>query len=82
MKLRMRLCLTEAADPPVGLKALNIEHRTPNIERRILMTLRFDDFIKSEPQNFEVWFRLRSIGAPAAPALARPVRRVSSFFYK
>ena len=32
------------------IKALNVEHRTANIERRILMTLRFIDFITSEPQ--------------------------------
>jgi hypothetical protein len=30
---------------------LNVEHRTPNIERRILMTQRFVDFNASEPQN-------------------------------
>jgi hypothetical protein len=29
---------------------LNVEHRTPNIERRILMTLRFIDFKTNEPQ--------------------------------
>jgi len=32
------------------VKRLNVEHRTPNIERRILMTLRFIDFKMSEPQ--------------------------------
>jgi hypothetical protein len=38
----------------VGTKIrLNVEHRTPNIERRILMTLRFIDFKTSEPQNME-----------------------------
>ena len=41
---------------------LNVEHRTPNIERRILMTLRFIDFItieppNTEPQSFEEWIR-------------------------
>ena len=42
----------------VGTKIrLNVEHRTPNIERRILMTLRFIDFKTSEPQNIEVWVR-------------------------
>jgi hypothetical protein len=30
---------------------MNIEHRTSNIERRILMTLRFIDFKTSEPQT-------------------------------
>jgi hypothetical protein len=29
---------------------LNVEHRTPNIERSILMTLRFIDFKTCEPQ--------------------------------
>jgi hypothetical protein len=29
---------------------LNVEHRTSNIERPILMTLRFIDFKTSEPQ--------------------------------
>jgi hypothetical protein len=33
------------------VKRLNIEHRTPNIEHRILMTLRFIDFKTSELQN-------------------------------
>ena len=37
---------------------LNVEHRTSNIERRILMVLRFIDFETSESQNFEGWFRL------------------------
>jgi hypothetical protein len=32
---------------------LNIEHRTSNVEHRILMTLRFIDFKTSEPQNIE-----------------------------
>jgi hypothetical protein len=32
---------------------MNIEHRTFNIERRILMTLRFIYFKSSEPQNVE-----------------------------
>ena len=30
---------------------LNVEHRTPNIERRILMTLRFIDFKTREQQT-------------------------------
>lgn len=33
------------------VKKLNVEHRTSNIEHRILMTLRFIDFKTSEPQN-------------------------------
>ena len=33
------------------VKRLNVEHRTSNIERRILMTLCFIDFKTSEPQN-------------------------------
>jgi hypothetical protein len=32
---------------------LNVEHRTSNIEHRILMTLRFIYFKTSEPQNTE-----------------------------
>jgi hypothetical protein len=36
---------------------LNIEHRTSNIERPILMALRLIYFKTSEPQNFEGWFR-------------------------
>ena len=35
------------------VKRLNVEHRTPNIERSILMTLRFIYFKTSEPQNTE-----------------------------
>jgi hypothetical protein len=33
-----------------AVKRLNVEHRTSNIERPILMTLRFIDFKTSEPQ--------------------------------
>ena len=47
----MRLRQTGAVTPPSGRKALNVEHRTPNIERRILMTLRFIDFITSRSQK-------------------------------
>jgi len=32
---------------------LNVEHRTLNVERPILMALRFIYFITSEPQNIE-----------------------------
>ena len=39
MKLHMKFCLAGAVN------GLNVEHRTPNIERPILMTLRFIDFI-------------------------------------
>jgi hypothetical protein len=39
---RMRLSLSET------VKRLNVEHRTSNIEHRILMTLRFIDFKTSE----------------------------------
>jgi hypothetical protein len=35
------------------VKRLNVEHRTSNIERRILMTLRFIDSKTGEPQNTE-----------------------------
>ena len=50
MKLHMRFRLSGTVNPQGGLKALNVEHRTPNIERRILMALGFIDFITSEPQ--------------------------------
>ena len=33
---------------------LNVEHRTLNVERPILMALRFIYFITSEPQNIEL----------------------------
>jgi len=44
------------------MNRLNVEHRTSNIERRILMTLRFIDFknskpLNAEPQNFEGYIR-------------------------
>jgi len=32
---------------------MNVEHRTSNIERRILMTLRFIYFNSGDPQNFK-----------------------------
>jgi hypothetical protein len=35
---------------------LNVEHRTSNIERRILMALRFIESKTSESQNLEGWF--------------------------
>ena len=65
---RMKLRLTGT------VKRLNVEHRTSNIEHRILMTLRFIDFKTSESrwrrdlktQNFEGWIRSRSAGACAA----------------
>ena len=38
---------------PGTVKRLNVEHRTSNIERRILMTLRFNYFKTSELQNTE-----------------------------
>ena len=41
--MKLRLAGTESE--------LNVEHRTPNIERPILMTLRFIDFKTSEPPN-------------------------------
>jgi len=39
-------------------KRLNVEHRTSNIERRILMALRFFESKTSESPNLEGWFRL------------------------
>jgi len=49
---------------------MNIEHRTPNIERRILMTLRFIHFKPSEPQNFEGYARacVASLAKQVCPA--------------
>jgi hypothetical protein len=37
---------------------LNVEHRTPNIERPILLALRFIYFKTSAPQNFEKQIRI------------------------
>ena len=37
--------------PAEVVNSLNVEHRTSNIERRILMTLRFIDFITNGSQN-------------------------------
>jgi hypothetical protein len=44
LKPRMKLRLAGTVN------RLNVEHRTSNIERPILMTLRFIDFKTSEPQ--------------------------------
>ena len=52
-KTHMRFCLAGT------LNRLNIEHQTPNIERRILMTLCFIDYIASKPQKLEVQNRCR-----------------------
>jgi len=46
MKLLRRFRLEETK------KKLNVEHRTLNIERPILMTLRFIGFKTSEPHNW------------------------------
>jgi hypothetical protein len=45
MKLRMRYHLAGT------VTRLNVEHRTPNIERWIVMTLRFVDLMTSESKN-------------------------------
>jgi flagellar basal body-associated protein FliL len=47
LKPHLKLRLAETAN------RLNVEHRTSNIERRILMALRFIDFETSQSQNFE-----------------------------
>jgi len=52
---RMKLRLTGTAN------RLNIEHRTSNIERRILMALRLFDLETNESQNFEGWFRFAQL---------------------
>ena len=54
MKLRMRYHLARTVN------RLNIEHRTSNIERRMLMTLRFIDFKTSEPQTATIRLALGS----------------------
>jgi hypothetical protein len=46
-RVRMKLRLAGT------MNRLNVEHRTPNVERRILMTLRFIYFKTSEPKNTE-----------------------------
>jgi hypothetical protein len=57
------------ASPPSSLKRL-VEQRSAEPKN-------------NEAQNVEGWFHSRSAGAPAAPALARRVRRVSlNRFYK
>jgi len=45
---------------------MNIEHRTPNIERRIMMALRLFYFYTGELNNFQGLIRSRSAGACAA----------------
>jgi hypothetical protein len=66
---RMKLRLAGTANPPGGLYALNIEHRTSNIERRILMALRFIYFKTSESQN-----------PPKADKSRRKVLHCTAFF--
>jgi hypothetical protein len=58
---------------PGTLKRLNVEHRTSNIERRILMTLRFIDFKTSEAHNPPKADKCRS---EASLAQRRRLRRV------
>jgi hypothetical protein len=55
------------------VKRLNVEHRTSNIEHRILMTLRFIDFKTSESQNQPEADKFRRVGALAQ---RRRLRRV------
>jgi hypothetical protein len=71
------------------VKRLNVEHRTPNIERRILMTLRFVYFLTSEPQNIE--YRTAACDEPFGPELTaegfsrvecRRVESLCSVFFK
>jgi hypothetical protein len=44
-----------------AVHSLNVEHRTSNIERRILMTLRFVDFITNESRNSPPAEKIRSV---------------------
>jgi hypothetical protein len=52
------------------VKRLNVEHRTSNIEHRILMTLRFIDFKTSESQNQPEADKFRRVD-PLAPRVAQ-----------
>jgi hypothetical protein len=52
------------------VKRLNVEHRTSNIERPILMTLRFIYFKTSKPQN--------TVPQPATSSAVSKFRRVDS----
>jgi len=52
-KILMELRLAETVN------GLNVEHRTSNFERPILMALRFTYIKTSEPHNFEGKIRLR-----------------------
>jgi len=63
----MRLRLAGAVNHAKGviLRHMNVEHRTSNIERPIMMALRLIYFQKSEPQN---------------PPEADKFRRVDSFY--
>jgi len=73
---RIKLRLAGTKNPPGGLYALNVEHRTSNIERRILMALRFIDFETSESQNFKGGFALRGVGATTTTS-----RRLCTAFF-
>jgi hypothetical protein len=61
--LRIKLAAFQASDAAYmklrlagTANRLNVEHRTPNIERRILMALRFIESKTNESQNLEGWF--------------------------
>jgi hypothetical protein len=72
LKPYMKLCLAGTAN------RLNVEHRTPNIERPILMTLRFIYFKTNQPQNQPEADKFRKVDS-----LAQRRRRVMlSIFYK
>jgi len=53
MKLRQNGTVSFSIKLAETVNRLNIEHRTLNVERPILMALRFIYFITSEPQNIE-----------------------------
>jgi hypothetical protein len=61
MKLRLAGTVNHAKD--VIERQLNVEHRTSNIERSILMTLRFIDFRTSEAQNLPEAVKIRRVAS-------------------
>ncbi len=52
--LEFDLIIHILCENPLGRSSAYFEHRTSNIERRILMTLRFIDFKIREPQTAKI----------------------------
>jgi len=67
---------------PETVIRLNVEHRTSNIERRILMTLRFIYFKTSEPQNPPKADKSRRMVSLTAFVAASAEQACSIFFIK